>query len=157
MHVHNRRCTRGMPIRQKIEHFVPDRHHNGCWIWTGALSRGYGMIQLGGSLRRAHRVSYEEYVGPIPDGMQIDHVSKRGCTSKACVNPAHLEPVTSKENTNRYHGGVCKRGHAMDGLTTSSRGPKRYCKTCRREARQTVGHLAVRFGIYDDHDDQEAR
>ncbi len=74
---------------------------NGCWVWTGVLDRdGYGYICLGGrndrgsNRKRASRVSYELHVGPIPDGLTIDHL----CRNRACVNPAHLEPVTNHEN-----------------------------------------------------------
>lgn len=71
-----------------------------CWIWTGstALPGGYGAFMLGtGKPRRAHRVSYEWLVGPIPDGLHLDHL----CVTTPCVNPAHLEPVTNAENVRR--------------------------------------------------------
>jgi hypothetical protein len=74
----------------------------GCIIFTGALtSNGYGRIRDGGRMRLAHIVVYEAIVGPVPDGLQLDHVAARECTSKACVNPEHLEPVTGRENTRR--------------------------------------------------------
>src|SRR6266496_2265386 len=70
-----------------------------CWLWTGKTGRdGYGRIGLGGRgalVRvRAHRFAYELLIGPIPDGLQIDHL----CRVRHCVNPAHLEPVTQREN-----------------------------------------------------------
>ncbi len=79
----------------------------GCWLWTASRGRsGYGQIQIGRKSRNghnspalAHRVSYELFVGPIPEGLQLDHL----CETRACVNPDHLEPVTNQENARRYH------------------------------------------------------
>lgn len=69
-----------------------------CWIWTGARNHaGYGHMGVDGRNQGAHRVSYELNVGPIPDGLHIDHL----CCTPACVNPLHLEPVTNQENTLR--------------------------------------------------------
>jgi hypothetical protein len=72
-----------------------------CWIWRAHRDRhGYPEIKLGGRRGKrvlAHRVSYREHVGPIPDGLEIDHT----CSTPACVNPAHLEPVTGEENRRR--------------------------------------------------------
>jgi hypothetical protein len=75
-----------------------------CWVWIGARhSQGYGQLftanTVNGNPRpeKAHRVAYELLIGPIPDGLQIDHL----CRNKVCVNPAHLEAVTQKENLAR--------------------------------------------------------
>ena len=72
-----------------------------CWVWEGAIQRnGYGVIGIGsltdGSRRMeyVHRVSYSLFVGPIPEGLQIDHL----CSNKRCLQPDHLEPVTRSEN-----------------------------------------------------------
>lgn len=70
-----------------------------CWNWTGALAKGYGRINCAGDKWLAHRWSYEHHVGPIPEGLDIDHL----CENTRCVNPEHLEPVTGAENTRRYH------------------------------------------------------
>jgi hypothetical protein len=70
----------------------------GCWIWQLALDRhGYGQWKVGKRNRLAHRAMYEQHVGPIPDGMTLDHL----CNIRACVNPAHLEPVPFAENVRR--------------------------------------------------------
>lgn len=67
----------------------------GCWIWQGApMVTGYGGIRFGGKNKTAHRVSYELNVGPIPEGMQIDHA----CRNRLCVNPAHLRLATDGQN-----------------------------------------------------------
>lgn len=74
----------------------------GCWIWTAQIgTHGYGVFGTGGRADRkmvyAHRFSYEMYVGPIPDGLHLDHL----CRVKPCVNPDHLEPVTPRVNAQR--------------------------------------------------------
>lgn len=75
---------------------------NGCWRWAGTkFSNGYGFFFKDGKRTLAHRAMYELHVGPIPRGMQIDHVRERGCMYRDCVNPAHLEPVTGFENVHR--------------------------------------------------------
>lgn len=78
-----------------------------CWLWTtSATSPRYGVFWVGGKKRSAyaHRFAYELLVGPIPEGMHIDHV----CENRLCVNPDHLEPVTAAKNTQRFWG---SRGH----------------------------------------------
>ena len=83
-----------------------------CWIWRGALARdGYGTMLADGSrtngtrrLTGTHRVSYEHFVGPIPDGYQIDHL----CRVPACCCPWHLEAVTQQENIRRGRLGILR-------------------------------------------------
>ena len=123
------------------------RDRKGCWLWQGSLDRdGYGRISVrpesgtGASLRKAaHRVSYEAFVGPIPDGMTIDHT----CRTRACVNPAHFELVPLVENIARRvyvranHRNAakthCKNGHEFTAENTriGSRGD-RICRACER-------------------------
>lgn len=69
-----------------------------CWVWHGSRTcRGYGKLRDAAKSRSAHRVSYELFVGPIPEGLELDHL----CRHPACVNPDHLEPVTRLENQRR--------------------------------------------------------
>lgn len=107
-----------------------------CWIWTGYCSKkGYGAMPVDGRARGTHRLAYELLVGPIPDGLQIDHL----CRVPACCNPAHLEAVTSRENTVRgvSHNGLkthCKHGHPFDAANTYvTRRGKRWCRACGKE------------------------
>lgn len=108
-----------------------------CWEWTGTTAgRGYGSLTIRQRTKYAHRVSYELCVGPIPDGLEIDHL----CKNILCVNPDHLEAVTHWEN-NRRSGSIsarqmrqthCKRGHEFTPENTYIQPPNmRSCKTCR--------------------------
>ena len=87
---------------------------NGCWEWRGARNtKGYGTIRVDsyGPAKSAHRVAYSEMVGPIEEGLEIDHL----CKNRACINPDHLEAVTRTVNVQRVdqRKGVCKNGHDM--------------------------------------------
>jgi hypothetical protein len=117
----------------------------GCWIWTASRHpvSGYGRIKMGGHRGKhvpAHRVAYEMFVGPIPEGLVLDHL----CRVRPCVNPAHLEPVTGAENTARGKAGKhlsdrthCPQGHAYDEQNTYPEpGGGRGCRACRSEARR---------------------
>lgn len=109
-----------------------------CWIWTGALhTAGYGVLWGGRDdarrWLRAHRVAYELLVGPIPDGMTLDHL----CRNRRCVNPDHLEAVSNVENVMRGVGlgptnaakTLCPNGHRLPERI----GPgERVCLPCKR-------------------------
>ena len=102
-----------------------------CWLWTASLqSTGYGQISVDRRPRLAHRVAYEMLVGPIPAGLELDHL----CRNRACVNPDHLEPVTHKVNMLRSpHVGVthCKKGHEFTSASTYTRpNGLRLCRIC---------------------------
>lgn len=113
----------------------------GCWEWAGATNGvGYGVLALGrnGPKVLAHRLAYEQWVGPIPDGLTIDHL----CRNPGCVRPDHLEPVTQRVNTLRGTSPSaaqakqthCKRGHPFDEANTHiTTTGKRNCRTCHRD------------------------
>lgn len=113
---------------------VERREPHECWPWTGEIDGlGYGRFRgaAGGGDRIAHRTGYRLAVGPIPDGMEIDHT----CRVRHCVNPAHLEPVTHAENQLRAmeRRDRCKRGHVRTGRRPNG---KRFCVECNRENQQ---------------------
>lgn len=100
-----------------------------CWLWTGhCWQNGYGAIANQKRDHLAHRVGYELLVGPIPEGLQLDHL----CRNRRCVNPAHLEPVTNQENRRRYTVLIthCPKGHPYDETNTYVRLGKRNCRIC---------------------------
>ena len=106
-----------------------------CWVWTASQFRsGYGKFYFEGRAQEAHRAAYQLLVGPIPEGLVIDHL----CRNRLCVNPAHLEPVTSVENVmrgesvpaRRARQSHCKRGHEFTVANTYV--SKRGHRTCRR-------------------------
>ena len=135
-----------------------------CWPWTGGTTaKGHGIAKCpperlgGGAGTTAHRIAYMLLVGPIPDGMHLDHL----CRNPPCCNPAHLEPVTPAENQRRGLKGElrthCVNGHAYlpDNLIVEQvRGgaTARRCKRCRREqeaARRVRDRQPVPALIYD--------
>lgn len=109
-----------------------------CWLWTGALhTHGYGMLNVDGLVRRAHRLVYEMLVGPIPDERpHLDHL----CRVRHCVNPSHLEPVTNAVNVRRGAEARthCKNGHPWSEENTYVRKDtgSRQCKTCGNDRRR---------------------
>lgn len=118
------------------------RQPNGCLVWPGAKARGYGQVSIAGKVLYVHRVLYEAAHGPVPAGLQLDHVASRGCTSRACAELAHLEPVTPQVNTRRtplerrgWRRRIthCPEGHPYDSKNTyvTPRGHRR-CRTCKR-------------------------
>lgn len=112
---------------------------SGCWIWLASLDRhGYGLFNFaGGRGGPAHRYSYSAGIGAIPEGAQIDHL----CRVRRCVNPMHLEPVSSRENTMRSPIAVtavysrqqaCKHGHDYTPENLYLINGRRRCRACAR-------------------------
>lgn len=117
---------------------VTINEETGCWHWNGAHTHSdYGHLGVKGKMWKAHRYAYTMIVGPIPEGMSLDHL----CRNRRCCNPAHLDPVTHKENCSRGNNGInmamkthCPQGHAYEGDNVYYRpGGGRSCKTCTRE------------------------
>lgn len=133
------RNGRGLPL---VDRFMArtERQPNGCLLWTaGTNDGGYGRFAISHDTNvAAHRWSYEHFVGPIPDGLTVDHVKDRGCTSRLCVEPSHLEPVPLRENLMRGDTPAarnaaktqCPQGHPYDKI--GSKG-ERLCRRCRTE------------------------
>jgi hypothetical protein len=92
-----------------------------CWVYDGHVDKwGYGRTYHDGRTVSVHRASYEAMVGPLPSGLELDHV----CRNPACYNPSHLEPVTRSENV--------RRSYAARGATLTEHGQSMYAnKGCR--------------------------
>ena len=103
-----------------------------CTAWSGCRDRnGYGAKWVDGKRVMVHRWAYEQTYGPIPPGMQIDHL----CRNPACYNPEHLETVTCQENIRRAAWReCCKQGHAMTPANVSWQSGRRKCRTCHAAA-----------------------
>jgi hypothetical protein len=108
-----------------------------CWLWTASQrGNGYGQFTVNGKGVSAHRFAYELMIGPIPEGLDLDHL----CRARACVNPAHLEPVTNAENILRgtcppainARKTHCPRGHEYTPENTYvNPAGGRECRACR--------------------------
>ncbi len=134
---------------ERIEAKIYREPNSGGWLWGGAVGdTGYGSVWSGERTMKAHRYVYETLRGPVPHGLDLDHL----CRVRSCVNPAHLEPVTRGENLRRsptkgaQRGNLrngapksqhlrqaCGRGHAYTPENTIARAHgQRWCRTCRR-------------------------
>ena len=111
---------------------------DGCWLWVaGKDNNGYGQFWVKPRTRRAHQLAYEAVHGPVPNGLELDHI----CRKPACINPDHLRAVTHYENVMCGFGvGAraarqerCKHGHDLtpENLVKTS-GTRRMCLLCHR-------------------------
>jgi len=144
------------------------RKTEGCWYWTGTRNPGgYGLFWPTRTTICAHRFAYELLVGPIPEGMTLDHECHNqdsscpggtSCQHRACVRPSHLVPRSNGENqhrSSRTHAARnaakthCPQGHPYDELNTRHEPGGRRCRAChrtRQAARRQRGRLSVGDG-----------
>lgn len=138
-------CTLDAMTRMSLEARFLSRvkQGNDCWIWNGSkVKAGYGHLKVNGRIAMAHRVSYELFVAPIPEGYVVHHL----CRNTSCVRPEHLRAVTQQQNVHaainsratRTH---CPKGHPYDAENTYWRpdGQGRGCRTCRSAWRSALG------------------
>lgn len=131
-----------------LEHVIIDPQ-SGCWLWQGATDRdGYGIARVDGQMRRVHRAVYEQQIGPIPTRHVLDHLladralAPGPCRSRACCNPAHVEPVTVAVNGARVRNWHAAKTHCPQGHPYADHGrvyrcrdghERRFCMACRQE------------------------
>jgi HNH endonuclease len=116
----------------------------GCWNYTGSTFKfGYGKVKSQGKNHTAHTIAYKRLRGPVPEGMELDHV----CRNPRCFNPDHLEPVTHRENMMRGNTVTganaakthCHRGHELSGKNLFiRRDGRRRCRTCESETQRRI-------------------
>lgn len=140
------------PIEERFWSKVDRREPDDCWPWTGShVSGGYGNFWDGAKVVYAHRWAYQHFVGPIPEGLDIDHLCHNAdtgcaggwaCPHRPCVNfLTHLEPASRSLNLARGQAGRwlaavqaakthCPQGHPYDEANTYWWGKHRHCRTC---------------------------
>ena len=135
-----------VPITSLEQHFwskVGRGDKDRCWPWLAGKTRGYGRFYIRRVGKQAHRIAYELLVGPIPDGLDLDHL----CRKHSCVNPRHLEPVTRRENLLRGIGFpamnakklCCPKGHPLNVIVNDRGYMKRRCRVCKNTVNRRWG------------------
>lgn len=123
------RLRKGASFRDRLFNRLVINPETGCVEWTGYKLKGYGRITRDGKQIYTHRAMYELLEGPVPAGMELDHL----CRNTACANITHLEAVPHRVNLQRGLSGSlrthCPKGHPLDGRHKNGR----YCLTCNRE------------------------
>jgi HNH endonuclease len=147
--------SRARPVEELFWRHVDKHGPDDCWPWKAFTRGGYGRFTVGGENLQAHRVAYTLAVGPIPDGLQIDHMCHRpedcaggnDCPHRRCCNPAHLEPATSRDNSLRGGNACavnsrrtrCKNGHKFTPENTYiTKKGHRVCRECRRKCNRNL-------------------
>jgi len=128
----------GISASERFDILHMPEPNSGCWLWLGGLDhKGYAVLMVDGKGVRAHRWAYEKFIGPFPHGLISDHLCRMPC----CVNPWHIEPVTTQINISRGEGIAAKRSkqtHCVNGHELSSdnllkKSSGRQCKICHRK------------------------
>lgn len=137
----NPKYLRGKPLAEKLAYRSKLDPATGCVLWIGSRTDGYGNLYVGGKNKKAHVLAYTLAKGPVPKGLELDHL----CRVRHCINPDHLEAVTHSVNVSRganrdtlanYQRAKthCPKGHPYSGDNLfHNRAGDRCCRTCSRE------------------------
>ena len=130
----------GTPLAERLARMSEINPETGCWDWLARkATNGYGHISIHHEKVGAHRAAYETFVGPIPDGLTVDHL----CFNRACINPEHMRLLTASDNARNQRLSFathCAKGHEFtpentawwrNGRRDGSR-PRRRCRACRK-------------------------
>lgn len=156
----SRACSRAAPRRgPRLRFTVEDRgYETPCHIFQGSINwDGYGSVTVRvGDLkttRGAHKVAWERENGPVPEGLEIDHL----CRVRRCIRPGHMEPVTHAENMYRsmapalvtFRTNVCRRGHELtpENVYLFPKSGARTCRACKREGSRKANERGFRGRI----------
>ena len=131
--------AKGLPLSGRLEKYSIPEPNTGCLLWFGVTTKeGYGRLRVEGKYKYAHRLSYENSVGQIQDGLELDHL----CRTRCCIEPNHLEAVVHSENVRRGLYGVlnknCPKGHSYSGknLILTKKNKWKVCRICKNEKKK---------------------
>lgn len=129
-----------VPLEERFWRYALPEPNSGCWLWIGSIRPdGYGQFSVSaGRARVAHIVAWEMYRGPVPEGLELDHL----CRVRSCVNPDHLEPVTHRTNLLRGTGASarnvdkthCPHGHEYTDDNVYFHRGGRHCRICQKSS-----------------------
>lgn len=140
------------PLTEELFVARTERQEDGCLLWTGrTLPSGYAIYKTGGRTVYVYRWAYEHFVGPIPEGLTIEHLCHdpficqlvQRCPHRRCAEPSHLLPLTGAENSMRGGSPLawksrqidCVHGHPLSGPNLYvTPGGRRQCRQCRNDA-----------------------
>ena len=129
-----------MTVAERFLSKFVNEPNTGCWLWTDSLyTTGYGKLRDGKKIRRAHRVSWEQTYGPIPDGLLVLH----RCDTRSCVNPAHLWLGTNQDNLSD----AARKGRMTRGVHNNFTRLTEDQVLAIRRSSETLSVLSARYGV----------
>lgn len=137
------KITKGFSLEKRLRHYSKEDPNTGCWLWKACtVGFGYGQVSWGRKMYPAHRMAYETFVGPIPEGMLVLH----SCNTPACINPAHLRVGTQQENMDDMsRSGNSLRGERHPSAKLNEKAVKKILSL--RARGKTLLSIAQEYGV----------